>query len=108
MSKRPSATGPENALMQVVVKAAYDLRMSEHRLRLRKLKFLLTPEIKRTLAVTTQYVIDDAKARTVREMVTSTLQICAAMPPTHRRTYWRAFRSGWRCAGDVIKQGGVL
>ena len=108
MSKRPSATGPENALMQVVVKAAYDLRMAQHRLRLRKLAFVSQPGGKQTLVVTHQYVVADAKANTVKESVTATLRICAAMPPVHRRTYWCAFRSGYRCAGEVIKQGGGL
>jgi hypothetical protein len=108
MSKRPSATGPENALMQVVVKAAYDLRMAQHRFRLRKLSFISQPEGERTLLASKQLVIANAKATTVKETVTAILHICAAMPPVHRRTYWCAFRSGYRCAGAVIKQGGVL
>lgn len=106
MSKRPSATGPENALMQVVVKAAYDYRMARNRCSRSRLAYVVAPdETRHTLAKA--FVVDTAKLEAVRLSTVALIQICAAMRPVHRRALWLAFRQGWRTAGTVIKQGGV-
>jgi len=106
MSKRPSATGPENALMQVVVKAAYDYRMARNRCSLSRLAYVVAPdETRHTLAKA--LVVDTAKLEAVRLSTVSLIQICAAMRPVHRLALRLACRQGWRIAGTVIKRGGA-
>lgn len=97
----------DRAILQIVVKLAYDLRLAEARHR-KALVASLLPSVDadeaRTMAAT--YWSCSGRRDAIREMATPTLQICAAMPPARRREAWVAFRSGWRLAGKCL--GGAL
>jgi hypothetical protein len=93
----------DKAILQMIVKLAYDLRLAEARFRkavtLSRLPDGPGNEAK-TQAAT--YWSCSGRRDAIREMATPTLQICAAMPPARRREAWVAFRSGWRLAGKCL------
>jgi hypothetical protein len=93
----------DKAIIQIIVKLAFDLRLAEARQR-KALVLSLLPAVDadepRTQAAT--YWSCSGRRDAVREMTLHTLQICAAMPPARRREAWVAFRSGWRLAGKCL------
>jgi hypothetical protein len=98
----------DKAILQIILKLSYDLRMAEARHDVAWLALHgsnVTPS-EDDLRRTTYW--NRAGCRdALRQVATVTLQVCAAMPPARRREAWAAFRQSWRTAGDVMKRGGV-
>lgn len=93
----------DKAILQIVVKLGYDLRLAEARHRkacvLAALPSVNADEAKVQAAA---YWSASGRRDALRESATPTLQICASMPPARRREAWVAFRSGWRLAGKCL------
>lgn len=98
----------DRAILQIVTKLGYDLRLAEARHRKAAILAVLpSVDVDEAKVQAAAYWSASGRRDALRESATPTLQICAAMPPARRREAWVAFRSGWRLAGSVIKQGGA-
>ena len=93
----------DRAILQIVVKTGYDLRLAEARFIKAKIASIAAKaeEPEADLRRIT-YWNRSGLRQGIREVALSTLQICAAMPPARRREAWVAFRSGWRLAGKCL------
>lgn len=93
----------DRAILQIIVKIGYDLRLAEVRHR-KALVLSLLPAVDADEARTQAAAYWSASGRrdAIRETSKPTLQICAAMPRARRREAWVAFRSGWRLAGKTL------
>lgn len=92
----------DRAILQIIVKIGYDLRLAEARFLKAKIAWLCDSGPRSAAERLSAYHSSDGKRGAVRETAESTLQICAAMPPARRREAWVAFRSGWRLAGKTL------
>lgn len=93
----------DRAILQIIVKLGYDLRLAEARHDVAWLALHgsnVTPSEDDLRRIT--YWNRAGHRDALRESATNTLQICAAMPPARRREAWVAFRSGWRLAGKCL------
>lgn len=93
----------DRAILQIIVKIGYDLRLAEARKRGAHLHSLLAGfDSAEAKVKDAAYWSASGRRDAIREMAKPTLQICAAMPPARRREAWVAFRSGWRLAGKCL------
>lgn len=93
----------DRAILQIIVKAGYDLRLVEARHRKALVASLAsTVDADEARVRASAYWSASGRRDAIREAALSTLRICAAMPPARRREAWVAFRSGWRVAGKTL------
>jgi hypothetical protein len=93
----------DRAILQIVTKLGYDLRLAESRKRSTYiLSMLAGVDSAESKVKDAAHWSASGRRDAIREAALSTLQICAAMPPARRREAWVAFRSGWRLAGKTL------